>query len=130
MYDSTNVIDRPIAVGITLLDYDHVKVLGHTIEEIAWHKAGIMKPGTVALVNPNQPPSALHVIKERANDIGCQVYTVPSLENYNWSNFPPQELGLFKVGFFSIFGVQLKGISNSNKEVLLNLTFRLKRSKF
>ena len=58
LYDSTNVIDRPIAVGITLLDYDHVKVLGHTIEEIAWHKAGIMKPGTVALVNPNQPPSA------------------------------------------------------------------------
>merc|ERR1711962_1803708 len=96
LYDSTNVIDRPIAVGITLLDYDHVKVLGHTIEEIAWHKAGIMKPGTVAMVNPNQPPSALHVIKERANDIGCQVYTVPRLENYNWSNFPPEELGLFK----------------------------------
>ena len=51
-YDSTNVVDRPIAVGITLLDYDHVKVLGQSIEEIAWHKAGIMKPGTVAFVNP------------------------------------------------------------------------------
>ena len=96
-YDSTNVIDRPIAVGITLLDYDHVKILGSTIEEIAWHKAGIMKPGTIALVNPNQPQSALQVIKERASDIGCQVYTVPSLEHYNWSNFPPNELGLFKV---------------------------------
>ena len=60
-YDSTNVIDRPIAVGITLLDYDHVKVLGHTIEEIAWHKAGIMKKGTVAFINPNQPE--VHKIK-------------------------------------------------------------------
>ena len=96
-YDSTNVIDRPIAVGITLLDYDHVKVLGQSIEEIAWHKAGIMKPGTVAFVNPNQPPSALCVIKEFARDIGCQAYTVPSLDNYNWSAFPPNELGLFKV---------------------------------
>ena len=56
-----------------------------------------MKPGTVAFVNPNQPPSALCVIKECARDIGCQAYTVPSLDNYNWSAFPPNELGLFKV---------------------------------
>ena len=55
-----------------------------------------MKPGTVAFVNPNQPPSALCVIKECARDIGCQAYTVPSLDNYNWSDFPPNELGLFK----------------------------------
>ena len=43
------------------------------------------------------------------NDIGCQVYTVPSLENYNWSNFPPHELGLFKVGslvLLSVFRLQ------------------------
>lgn len=95
-FDSTNVVDRPIAVGITLLDYDHTKVLGNTIEEIAWHKAGIMKPGTVAFVNPNQPESALHTIKERAMDIGCNVHTVPPLENYNWSTFPKFEMGLFK----------------------------------
>ena len=56
-----------------------------------------MKPGTVALVNPNQPPNALNIIKERARDIGCQVYTVPSLDSYNWSKFPPNELGLFEV---------------------------------
>ena len=44
-----------MAVGITTLDYDHTKILGETIEEIAWHKAGIMKEGTVAFVNPYQP---------------------------------------------------------------------------
>lgn len=96
-FDSTNVVDRPIAVGITLLDYDHVKVLGNSIEEIAWHKAGIMKPGTLAFINPNQPESALHTIKERAADIGCQVFSAPPLENYNWSSFPKNEIGLFKV---------------------------------
>lgn len=29
--------------GITALDFDHVKQLGHTLGEIAWHKAGIFK---------------------------------------------------------------------------------------
>lgn len=95
-YDSTNVVHRPVAVGITLLDYDHVKVLGNTIEEIAWHKAGIMKPGTVAFINPNQPASALQVIKERSQEIGCQLFSVPLLSSYNWSSFPPNEIGLFK----------------------------------
>lgn len=102
-YDSTNVVHRPVAVGITLLDYDHVKVLGNTIEEIAWHKAGIMKPGTVAFINPNQPASALQVIKERSQEIGCQLFSVPLLSSYNWSSFPPNEIGLFKVRFEMTF---------------------------
>ncbi len=96
-FDSTNVIERPICVGITLLDFDHVKVLGNTIEEIAWHKAGIMKPGTVAFANPNQPESALITLQERAKEIGCQIFTAPDLDYYNWSEFPRNELGLFKV---------------------------------
>ena len=54
-YDCTNVVENPVAVGITTLDYDHTKILGETIEEIAWHKAGIMKEGTAAFINPNQP---------------------------------------------------------------------------
>ena len=54
-YDCTNVVEKPVAVGITLLDYDHTKVLGNTIEEIAWHKAGIMKAGSIAFANPSQP---------------------------------------------------------------------------
>ena len=29
--------------GITLLDKDHLHILGGTVESIAWHKAGIFK---------------------------------------------------------------------------------------
>ena len=42
-YDSTNVIEKPVVCGITALGLDHVSVLGDTIDQIAWHKAGIMK---------------------------------------------------------------------------------------
>src|SRR3984893_4005366 len=42
--DSTNVIVPEVAV-ITQIDFDHENFLGHSIEEIAAEKAGIIKPG-------------------------------------------------------------------------------------
>jgi folylpolyglutamate synthase len=64
-YDATNVVDRPAATGITTLGIDHVFVLGDTVEKIAWHKAGIMKPGSAAFTIP-QVGGALQVLKDRA----------------------------------------------------------------
>ena len=42
-YDSTNVVRHPVVCGVSSLDYDHVNLLGHTLPDIAWHKAGIFK---------------------------------------------------------------------------------------
>ncbi|KAL8814895.1 MAG: hypothetical protein Q9223_005918 [Gallowayella weberi] len=66
-YDCTNVIVNPAATGITSLGIDHVQLLGPTIEEIAWHKAGIMKPGASAYTVP-QPPAAQAVLEARAEE--------------------------------------------------------------
>lgn len=41
-YDCTNIVDADISV-ITSIGYDHMDILGHTIEEIADNKAGIIK---------------------------------------------------------------------------------------
>lgn len=41
--DSTNIVPKPIVTGITALGIDHVSVLGNTLSDIAWHKAGIFK---------------------------------------------------------------------------------------
>ena len=43
-YDCTNIVDAMISV-ITSIGYDHLDILGHTIEEIAENKAGIIKKG-------------------------------------------------------------------------------------
>ncbi|KAL7488935.1 hypothetical protein ACHAW6_014526 [Cyclotella cf. meneghiniana] len=53
-YDSTNVFEpsipcvtstsipkRILVRGVTLIDYDHMRVLGSTLEQIAWEKGGI-----------------------------------------------------------------------------------------
>ena len=64
-YDVTNVIEQPIATGITSLAIDHVASLGSTIEDIAWHKGGIFKPGCPAL-SVVQSPTALEILHKRA----------------------------------------------------------------
>src|SRR5690349_11487013 len=49
-FDSTNVIDHPLGVIITPVDFDHQKWLGYSIDEIASHKAGILKRGAPAVI--------------------------------------------------------------------------------
>ncbi|MBU5593604.1 bifunctional folylpolyglutamate synthase/dihydrofolate synthase [Amphibacillus sp. MSJ-3] len=47
--DATNVFD-PIISIITSIDYDHTAFLGDTIEQIASHKAGIIKPNKPVVI--------------------------------------------------------------------------------
>ena len=74
-YDTTNVIEKPVCTGITSLGIDHTAILGKTIEEIAWHKAGIMKPGVPAFTSP-QPPGALEVLHKRAKEASTSIEVV------------------------------------------------------
>jgi len=46
--DATNILVPEVAV-ITQIDFDHENYLGHSIEEIAGEKAGIIKPGARAV---------------------------------------------------------------------------------
>ncbi|PUU83488.1 Mur ligase [Tuber borchii] len=74
-HDSTNIIQKPTVVGITSLGIDHTGVLGDTIEEIAWHKAGIIKSSARTFTVPQQP-SAMEVIQKRADEKGSKVEVV------------------------------------------------------
>jgi dihydrofolate synthase/folylpolyglutamate synthase len=58
--DTTNVLN-PLVTAITSISYDHTYILGHTLEEIAGEKAGIIKEGKPVVCAP-QRPEALEVI--------------------------------------------------------------------
>ncbi len=60
--DATNVV-RPLIAVITSLSYDHTRILGHTLPQIAREKAGIVKPG-LPVVSAPQEAEALAVIRE------------------------------------------------------------------
>ena len=49
-FDPTNVLPSQLAV-LTDIDLDHVEVLGRSMTDIAWHKAGIIKADAIAITS-------------------------------------------------------------------------------
>lgn len=79
-YDSTNIVTRPTVCAVTSLGIDHTAVLGNTIAEIAWHKAGIFKRTTTSgqvFTVDTQPPAAMAVLQARAQEKGLSLHVVP-----------------------------------------------------
>ena len=69
--DATNVLTPAVSI-ITRIDFDHENFLGHSLREIAWEKAGILKEG-VPVVVAEQHEEAREVIRERARELRCPV---------------------------------------------------------
>jgi dihydrofolate synthase/folylpolyglutamate synthase len=70
-WDSTNVADGRVAV-VTPIALDHTAYLGDTLDKIAAEKAGIIKPGSVAVLAA-QPPAAAEVLLRRIAEVGATV---------------------------------------------------------
>jgi dihydrofolate synthase/folylpolyglutamate synthase len=64
-FDSTNVIEAPVACVITPVSMDHMDFLGDTLAKIAFEKAGILKTDVPAIIAP-QEDDALRVIEGQA----------------------------------------------------------------
>lgn len=72
--DSTNIILPEISV-ITPVGYDHTARLGHTLDRIAYEKAGIIKEG-VPVISSVQEPEALSVISKTCKEKNARLYLV------------------------------------------------------
>jgi folylpolyglutamate synthase/dihydropteroate synthase len=70
-WDATNVADGAVAV-ITPIAMDHMQWLGDTIEAIATEKAGIIKPGAIAVI-AQQQVAAAEILLQRAALVGATV---------------------------------------------------------
>ena len=77
--DATNVIETPYLALITDIDIDHTSILGRTKEEIARHKAGIIKKGGTVLANWGSP-EVNKVLSERAKEVGAGIEFISSEE--------------------------------------------------
>lgn len=124
LYDSTNVIN-PLVSIISSIDYDHTDYLGETLEEIAFNKAGIIKPG-VPVVTGDVPASARRVIEEQSRQKRAPLYansTVKVVRNGSELDgmvdvsFPDGSLGTMA---FSLLGeYQLTNLSTALTAVFI-----------
>lgn len=74
-FDATNVIPKPVVTAITPIDEDHLHQLGPSLENVAWHKAGIFKAGASAFSAPQQNAVAT-VLERRAAEKGVALQFV------------------------------------------------------
>lgn len=74
--DATNIIASPLVSVITSLSLDHTKILGDSLQEIAYEKAGIIKYD-VPVVSSPQAPEAMEVLKQHCLETGSLLH-IPS----------------------------------------------------
>lgn len=73
-FDATNVV-TPVVSVITTIDFDHMDRLGDTLPQIAFEKAGIIKPGVPVVTGVTQE-EILQVIRERAAECDADLIIV------------------------------------------------------
>ncbi|KAF6821380.1 folylpolyglutamate synthase [Colletotrichum musicola] len=94
-YDATNVLpaESLTAAVVTQLGIDHVAMLGSTPEEIAWHKAGLMKPNRPAFTRLlSDQPGVMTTLRQRASEINAELIEVPDDEVLSWQGVPDAKL--------------------------------------
>jgi len=80
-FDLTNFLD-PAASVVTCVGMDHAMSLGPGIDDIAWHKAGILKPGVPAVTGAAGSP--LEIVRKEAAELGCPLEVVTPPDGPFW----------------------------------------------
>ena len=79
-FDATNIIKKNLCSVITHIDYDHTERLGTTLDEIAFEKAGIIKPNCTCIVLEGR-----EVFYDKAMEVGAELEIVnPYINSQNY----------------------------------------------
>jgi dihydrofolate synthase / folylpolyglutamate synthase len=101
--DSTNIILPEVSV-ITNISYDHMDLLGYTLQKIAFEKAGIIKPGIPVVIGEEQT-EIKNIFQQIAEEKGSPIHFASQ------KRFP----GEWKTEGQFLF-VQLTEVHNNNKK--------------
>lgn len=106
LYDCTNIITKPIVSVITSIGYDHMHILGNTLPEIAYQKAGIIKENsnTVFFEQTEEINNVfIDVCKEKNNEL--HLVKQGEIKNYKYDN----DYQYFDYGEYKNISIILKG---------------------
>jgi dihydrofolate synthase/folylpolyglutamate synthase len=91
--DATNVIDDPILSIITTISYDHTEYLGKELSQIAYEKAGIIKPNCPTVIGW-QTQEAFNVLEKKCSEVNSPFYACkhhwdlePTNNGFNFMDF-------------------------------------------
>lgn len=81
--DATNVVHRTRLCLITSISFEHVPLLGSTLEEIATEKAAIAKPGSYLLLGPTVPRAP---VEKKALELSVALEQIGSTGDWEQEN--------------------------------------------
>ena len=129
--DATNIV-KPIITAITNINYDHMNILGNTLEEIATAKLGIVKEGIPLVTTENNPDllaifsditksknSELTIVSE--NDITESSFGETTNFKYKNENFATKLMGTHQIVNASL-AVEIIAQLNKIKKTNVSLT--------
>ena len=87
IYDCTNIITKPLVSIITSIGYDHMHLLGNTLPEIAYQKAGIIKENSNTVFFM-QEPEVNRVFEEKCKKEKNNFYLITpnQIKNYHYDD--------------------------------------------
>lgn len=130
LYDCTNIIKKPLVSIITSIGYDHMRLLGNTLEEIAYQKAGIIKENSDTVIfeqnkdvdkvfidECNKKNNLLHIVKEE------------DIKNYRYDNslqyFDYKDLKDLKLNLKGQMQIRNASICLETIEILKNKGYKM-----
>lgn len=87
LYDCTNIISNPLVSVISSIGYDHMHILGRTLEEISYQKAGIVKQNSsTVIIEQEESVNEIfkNVCKEKNNEL--HLINKKEIKNYKVDN--------------------------------------------
>lgn len=106
LYDCTNIISKPLVSIISSIGYDHMHILGNTLEEIAYQKAGIVKKNSNTVIieqEENVNEIVKKVCKEKNNEL--HLISKTKVKNHKIDN----TYQYFDYGKYKEIAIVLKG---------------------
>jgi len=76
-FDATNATDPHVSV-ITPISHDHMRELGTSLGQIAWEKAGVLRPGRIAIV-ARQDAAVDAVLSKAARSVAAELREISPL---------------------------------------------------
>ena len=92
--DATNVLPPPAVCAIARISYDHMDVLGDSIEKIAGEKAAIIKPGSIVAIGKLHP-FAKEVVEVRCEEVGATLVELGSPEPFVGAQLAYPRMAMF-----------------------------------
>ncbi|KAG0051538.1 folylpolyglutamate synthase [Gryganskiella cystojenkinii] len=83
--DATNIVPRPEICVIASIGMDHAGLLGNTIQEVAFEKAGIIKPNVPVVIAPQSEGEKVYkVMDDKARSVGLTPDQVHKVTAAHW----------------------------------------------